>query len=670
MPKKNFFTELKRRNLFKVASIYAVTAWLIIQVVATIFPILEFPHWSQRWVIIMALLGFPVALVMAWVNEVAPEKQLIDQQENTQKEAAPRRKPHWLGYLTVLLIGIIGTALYFNRVKGGQNQELLPSSIRESRIAVLPYNNYTNDEDLEALGDITANWINQGMMNIEGLKVVSPLSAKHHLVRVKDVENSLKAFQKRTGAEKVISGAITKEGKKLIFQSEVMDPLSGLIDFTFPVVVGKVSEPTAAMEEVRQRILSHFVMKNMKKRRAGYEYAAYENPPKYDALSACEDGIAYFGVDYQRSLESFERAIALDSNYLTPHIYIVHVYGNAGQRSKRDSFVQLINQRFPKPAGPWEKLSIELLNPSKDWDEAYSKHLKFLEKDPKNQLIIYLAGFMATHANRPALAIRHFESLGQPMLDYYGNTSDSWFTDWYARNLIRLDRLDEAKNILNMVPPEKAADGIYFNKLRIFVTKNQPDSILQLIREMEGQNKPRRLCNLMYLLASEWYAFQNNSQNQKHWAELAIEKINNRPESVPLDNYLLALGYYYTEQYDKALPLFQGPNYLENDPWFSKNSLLMREGFCRAKLGQKEEALKIIDRLKALELADDYQSGQYRYSIAGIYSGLGDKDTAVQYLKEAFQNMFGFRLTNYKYDFELIPLHGYKPFEDFVKPRD
>ena len=83
-----------------------------------------------------------------------------------------------------------------------------------------------------------------------------------------------------------------------------------------------------------------------------------------------------------------------------------------------------------------------------------------------------------------------------------------------------------------------------------------------------------------------------------------------------------------------------------------------------------EEALKIIHRLKELELADDYQFGQYRYSIAAVYSGLGDKENAVQYLKEAFQNKFGFTLGNYKYDFMFIPLHGYEPFESFVKPRE
>jgi hypothetical protein len=69
MAQNTFFQELKRRNVFKVASIYAVTAWLIIQVAAVAFPAFEFPIWTQRLVIILAIIGFPIALILAWAQE-------------------------------------------------------------------------------------------------------------------------------------------------------------------------------------------------------------------------------------------------------------------------------------------------------------------------------------------------------------------------------------------------------------------------------------------------------------------------------------------------------------------------------------------------------------------------------------------------------------------------
>ena len=68
----NFFAELKRRNVYKVAVAYAVVSWLLIQVATQVFPFFEVPHWAIRLVIWLLALGFPVALVLAWAFEITP----------------------------------------------------------------------------------------------------------------------------------------------------------------------------------------------------------------------------------------------------------------------------------------------------------------------------------------------------------------------------------------------------------------------------------------------------------------------------------------------------------------------------------------------------------------------------------------------------------------------
>jgi hypothetical protein len=70
---RNFFTELKRRNVYKVAVAYAVVGWLLIQVATQVFPFLEISNWAIRLVIFVTALGFPVALVIAWAFELTPE---------------------------------------------------------------------------------------------------------------------------------------------------------------------------------------------------------------------------------------------------------------------------------------------------------------------------------------------------------------------------------------------------------------------------------------------------------------------------------------------------------------------------------------------------------------------------------------------------------------------
>ena len=78
MNPRNFFAELKRRNVYKVAVAYAVVGWLVIEVVATVMPQLNFPEWAPRLITFVILIGFPIALVLAWVFEVSPEGVKLD----------------------------------------------------------------------------------------------------------------------------------------------------------------------------------------------------------------------------------------------------------------------------------------------------------------------------------------------------------------------------------------------------------------------------------------------------------------------------------------------------------------------------------------------------------------------------------------------------------------
>src|SRR5438477_10611052 len=69
----NLFTELKRRNVYKVAVAYAVVGWLLVQVTTQVFPIFEIPNWASRLIVLAIIIGFPIALVIAWAFELSPE---------------------------------------------------------------------------------------------------------------------------------------------------------------------------------------------------------------------------------------------------------------------------------------------------------------------------------------------------------------------------------------------------------------------------------------------------------------------------------------------------------------------------------------------------------------------------------------------------------------------
>src|SRR5215472_13709402 len=99
MNPKGVFTELKRRNVYKVAVAYAVVDWLLIQVATQVFPFLEIPNWAIRLVIFVTALGFPIAMIIAWAFELTPEG--IKRTEDADAAQQHSRGHVWMAVVVV-----------------------------------------------------------------------------------------------------------------------------------------------------------------------------------------------------------------------------------------------------------------------------------------------------------------------------------------------------------------------------------------------------------------------------------------------------------------------------------------------------------------------------------------------------------------------------------------
>src|SRR6266446_10295380 len=105
----NFFSELKRRNVYKVAVAYAIVGWLLVQIATQVFPFLEIPNWVVRLVIALVMIGFPIALVIAWAFEGTPEG--IKRTEDV--DLSGQRVPKKHAWIYVVVIGAaISVALF------------------------------------------------------------------------------------------------------------------------------------------------------------------------------------------------------------------------------------------------------------------------------------------------------------------------------------------------------------------------------------------------------------------------------------------------------------------------------------------------------------------------------------------------------------------------------
>ena len=141
---KRFVTELKRRNVYRVAVAYLVVAWLLIQVATQTFPFFDIPNWAVRLVILLLIIGFPVALILAWAFELTPEG--VKRTEGVPREQSivrsTRRK---LDFVIVTVLALAVALLLVDRFRLGRAPE--KSGISEKSIAVLPLENLSDDKD-------------------------------------------------------------------------------------------------------------------------------------------------------------------------------------------------------------------------------------------------------------------------------------------------------------------------------------------------------------------------------------------------------------------------------------------------------------------------------------------------------------------------------------------
>src|SRR5437879_4328472 len=138
------FAELKRRNVYKVAVAYAVVGWLLVQVATQVFPFLEIPNWVVRLVIALVMIGFPIALVIAWAFEATPEGIKRTEVVDLSGERVPKKR----AWIYVVVIGAaISIALFFlGRYTAGNTASAAGTELSAKSIAVLPFESLSEDK--------------------------------------------------------------------------------------------------------------------------------------------------------------------------------------------------------------------------------------------------------------------------------------------------------------------------------------------------------------------------------------------------------------------------------------------------------------------------------------------------------------------------------------------
>src|SRR5256714_12251219 len=146
MNPKIFFGELKRRNVYKVGVAYAVVAWLLMQIASQIFPFFEIPNWVVRLVVLLLIIGFPIALMIAWAFEVTPEG--IKRTEVADAAGERSRGGTWIYIVLIgaaLSVGLFFVGRYTASRTTAEDGRPGGPSLPAKSIAVLPLINESRD---------------------------------------------------------------------------------------------------------------------------------------------------------------------------------------------------------------------------------------------------------------------------------------------------------------------------------------------------------------------------------------------------------------------------------------------------------------------------------------------------------------------------------------------
>jgi len=204
----NFFVELKRRNVYKVAVAYAVVAWLVIQAASIFLPAFDAPPWVMKIFIIVIVLGSPVALVLSWAFEITPEG-IKRESEIPPNESIRRRTGRKIVGITFVLAVIAAGLLAFNLF---QSKPTTPPAtaalITNKSVAVLAFANLSDDKGSEYFSDGISEELLTVLQKIPGLHVAARTSA----FSFKGKNATAQEIGQKLGVVHLVEGSVRKAG--------------------------------------------------------------------------------------------------------------------------------------------------------------------------------------------------------------------------------------------------------------------------------------------------------------------------------------------------------------------------------------------------------------------------------------------------------------------------
>jgi tetratricopeptide (TPR) repeat protein len=664
-----FLAELKRRRVGRVAAVYAVVGIGVIEAAGLLFDAFDLPHWAYQLAAFLVILGFPIALVMAWALEVTPQgiqrtPGLTPDQlaYHTPERWSPGR---WVlagaGLVVVLAFG------YFAFFRGGPE---LPTS---SQVVVGIFRNATGDPGMDPVGQMAGQFITQGLQRTGTVEVVPWETAFSSSLFVQDevaarrIQDPVLALAQETGAGIVVSGAYYLEGADLLIQADVNDPLGRRTFNPLEPVRGHRDSPSEVVLELERRVMGLLAL-HLDERLATVA-GLTGDPPVFEAYEAFNAGLERFiNRQWQASLPFFRRATELDSTWVQPILYLALSHINLGEDVAVDSLLNLMGSHG-SDLTPYQEAWMENLQAALhgDREAALTAGRRGSEIAPGSKLV-FKRSIDALRTNRPREAVDALLSLDPDrgamrgwmpywfiLAQAYHRLGDearaleaarscfdrcpTWEVESYVDcrrsgvvALAAMGRLEEMKALLEEIAQVSAADF--------------GGAALEAVETLKGRGNEAGAAELLSFVLPRVDA----ALAETDWADPSI--------GTPV--IFLRLLFVAGRVQEARAQLDQVIHARD-----LKNTRAFR-GFVAASTGDTTQAREDLSAVE--EWSGPYLHGLPLYWQASITGALGDLDRAMELLRQAHSE--GLRIT----DLEGPPTEmgffmGYGPFLEFMRPR-
>ena len=576
----NFLAELKRRNVYKVAIAYGVVAWLLIQIATQVFPFFEIPNWTVRLVVLLVVIGFPVAVIIAWAFELTPEGL----KRTEVADAAPTRGSRRRAWIYVVIVAAaISVSLFFLGRYTSSKQSEGPASPEKS-IAVLPFDNLSRDQENAYFAEGIQDEILSRLAKIADLKVISRTSTQKY----KSTPDNLREIAKQLGVSNILEGSVQKVADQVRVSVQLINATSDA-HLWAEIYDRKLTDIFAVESDIAKTIAETLRAKLTGSEEQMMSMKPTENTEAYELyLKGRFFWNKRTGADLRKAIEYFNQAIAKDPNYALAYAGLADSYlllSAFGAASPSDSLPQ---------AKAAAKRALEIDDTSAEAHTSLGQILLFYDFD--------FAGstreFKRAITLNPNYATAHH---------WYGSGPPTCLGE-FDRGIAELKRAQQLDPLSLIINADLGGAFV--------AARRYDEAITQLRKTIEMD--PRF-----------YFAHWNLGE--------ALELKGQLPEAIA--------------EYKKAAEL-------DEDPF-----VLALVGQADAKLGQRDEAIKILSQLERLA-TKRYVAN---YSFAIMHMALGEKAKAIDWLERAYRDRSGPEIVGIKVDPMLDPLHGDPRFEALVQ---